>query len=45
MFISIIDGITGPIANAGPAVTPAAAVETAPVPLGGLIEWNGRDTI
>ncbi|KAJ8633965.1 hypothetical protein MRB53_027301 [Persea americana] len=36
---------TGPIVNAGPAATPAAAEETALVPPGGLIEWNGRDTI
>ena len=44
MFISVIDGITGPIARAGPAVAPAAAEETVAVPLGGLIEWDGRNT-
>ena len=41
MFISIIDGITGSIAHAGPAV---AAEETVAVPPEGLIEWDGRNT-
>lgn len=41
MFISVIDGITGPIAYAGLAATE----ETAPVPPGGLIEWDGWNTI
>ena len=45
MFISIIDDITGPIATAGPAATPARAEETAKVPPGGMIEWDGRGTI
>ena len=45
MFISVIDSITEPIANAGPARTPAAAEETALVPPGVLMEWNGQDTI
>ena len=45
MFTSVIDGITYPIANVDPAVASAAAEETAPVPLRGLIEWNRRDTI
>ena len=44
MFISVIDGITGSIARAGPAAAPAAAEETAAVPSGGLIEWDGRNT-
>ena len=45
MFISVIDGITGPIAHAGPAAAPTVAEETAPVPPGGLIEWDGQNTI
>ena len=44
MFISVIDGITGPIARAGPVAAPAAAEETVAVPPGGLIEWDGRNT-
>ena len=42
---SLVLLVIGPIANAGPAATPAAAEETALVPPGGLIEWNGWDTI
>ena len=45
MFTGVIDGITSPIANTGPASTPAAAEETALVPPGGLMEWNGRDNL
>ena len=45
MFTGVIDSITGPIANVDPTTTPAATEETALVPLGGPIEWNGRDTI
>ena len=45
MFISVIDGITGPIAHVGPAAAPATAEETAPIPPGELIEWNGRDNL
>ena len=44
VFISVIDGITGSIARADP-VAPAAAEETVAVPPGGLIEWDGRNTI
>jgi len=44
VFISVIDGITGPIAHAGPAATLVAAEETVAVPPGGLIESNGRNT-
>ena len=44
MFISVIDGITGPIACASLAAAPAAAEETVVVPPGGLIEWDGRNT-
>ena len=43
MFTSVIDGTTGPNANAGHAAAQAPAEETAPVPPGGLIEWNRRD--
>ena len=42
MFISVIDGITGPIAHPGPAAAVAAAEEAVTVPPGGLVEWNGR---
>ena len=45
MFISVIDGITGPIAHVGPAAAPAAAEETTSGPPGVLIEWDGRNTI
>ena len=45
MFTSFIDGITGSIINVGPAETPAAAEKTAPVPPGGLIEWDGRNIV
>ena len=45
MFISVIDGITSPITHAGPTAAPAAAEETVVVPPGGLIEWDGRNTI
>ena len=44
MFISVIDGITGLIAHAGP-TAPAAAEKTVAVPPGGLIEWNGWDNL
>ena len=45
MFISVIDGITGPIALAGPATARTAVEEAVAVPPGGLIEWNGRNTV
>ena len=45
MFISVIDGITGPIARAGPTAASAAAEETVAVSPGGLIEWDGRNSI
>ena len=45
MFISVIDGITGPIALASPAAAPAVAEETVAIPPGGLIQWDGRNTI
>ena len=45
VFISVIDGITGPIAHADPAAALAAEEETAPVPPGGLIEWDSQNTI
>ena len=45
MFISVIDGITSQIAHASPIVAMDATEETAPVPPGGLNEWNGHDTI
>ena len=45
MFISVIDGITGPIAHAGPAAAPAAVEEIVAVPPRGLIEWDGRNII
>ena len=45
MFISVIDGITGLIARAGPAAASAAAKETVAVPPGGLIEWDGQNTL
>ena len=45
VFTDVIDDIIGPIANAGSAGPPAAAKETASLPPGGLIEWNGWNTI
>ena len=45
MLTGVIVDITDPISNASPTAAPAAAKETAPVPLGGLIEQNGRVTI
>ena len=45
MFISVIDGITGSIARAGPTAAPATAEETVAVPPGGLIEWDSQNTI
>ena len=45
VFTHVIDDITRPVANAGPAKAAALAEETAPVPPKGLMEWNGRDII
>ena len=45
MVTSVIDGITGSIADAGSATTPATAKETTPVPSGILIEMNGGDNL
>jgi len=44
VFISVIDGITGPITHVGPAAAPAVAEATVAVAPGGLIEWDGRNT-
>ena len=44
MFISVIDGLAGPIARAGPTATPAAVEEAVAVPPEGLIDWDGRNT-
>ena len=45
MFTSVIDGIIGSIAYAGPTAAPTAPEEAVAVPPGGLIEWDGRNTI
>ena len=45
MFTGVIDGITCPIAYAGPDTAPTVAEEAVAVPLGGLIEWNDRNTV
>ena len=42
---SVIDGITGPTTSANPAEAAALAEVTAPIPVGGLVEWDKRDII
>ena len=45
MFTSVINDITGLIANDGSVAAPATAEKAVSAPPGGLIEWNGQDII